>query len=218
MGDDEAAVRRAAILRGAVAADRRDSSPDGRGVGPRRAPVGSAGGDVSGSRAKAASGSGGPDPRLPDRGYRPGHGRDRARLSRRAPRVIFIDSNIPMYLVGGDHPNRAAAKHLVELAIAGRERLVTDAEVLQEILHRYVAIERRDAIEPASSTLLAIVDEVYPIELEDLERARSIVTTSRLTARDAVHLAVMQRRGIAEILTFERAFEQIPGIDRLAQP
>jgi len=132
--------------------------------------------------------------------------------------VIFIDSNIPMYLVGGEHPNRAAAKHLVELAIAGRERLVTDAEVLQEILHRYVAIERRDAIEPASSTLLAIVDEVYPIELEDLERARSIVTTSRLTARDAVHLAVMQRRGIAEIMTFDRAFEQIPGIDRLAQP
>jgi predicted nucleic acid-binding protein len=128
--------------------------------------------------------------------------------------MIFIDSNIPMYLVGGEHPNRAAAKHLVELAIAGRERLVTDAEVLQEILHRYVAIDRRDAIDPASSTLLALVDEVYPIELEDVERARSIVTTSRLTARDAVHLAVMQRRGIAEIMTFDEAFDRVPGVAR----
>ena len=129
--------------------------------------------------------------------------------------MIFIDSNIPMYLVGGEHPNRAAAKHLVEVAITRRARLVTDAEVLQEILHRYVAIDRRDAIDPASSALLAIVDEVYPIELEDVDRARSIVTTSRLTARDAVHLAVMQRRGIAEIMTFDRAFDGIPGVVRL---
>jgi len=129
--------------------------------------------------------------------------------------VIFIDSNIPMYLVGGDHPNRAAAKHLVEIAIARRDRLVTDAEVFQEILHRYVAIDRRKAIDAASATLLAIVDEVYPIELEDVERARSIVTRSRLTARDAVHLAVIQRRGIAEIMTFDRAFDGIPGVVRL---
>ena len=129
--------------------------------------------------------------------------------------MIFIDSNIPMYLVGGEHPNRAAAKHLVEVAITGRERLVTDAEVLQEILHRYVAMDRRDAIDPACAALLGIVDEVYPIELDDVDRARSIVTTSRLTARDAVHLAVMQRRGIAEIMTFDRAFDGIPGVVRL---
>ena len=130
--------------------------------------------------------------------------------------MIFFDSNIPMYLVGGDHPNRAPAKHLVELAIAGRRRLVTDAEVFQEILHRYVAIGRRDAIDAASSTLAAIVDEVYPIELEDVERARRLVTHSSMTARDAVHLAVMQRRDIAEIMTFDRAFDSIPGIVRLA--
>ena len=129
--------------------------------------------------------------------------------------MIFIDSNIPMYLVGGAHPNRAAAKHLVELAVASRERLVTDAEVLQEILHRYVAIGRRDAINDASSTLLAIVDEIFPIELEDVEQARRVVTTSQMSARDAVHLAVMQRRSIAEIMTFDRAFDSIPGITRL---
>src|SRR5258707_14519082 len=123
-----------------------------------------------------------------------------------------------MYLVGAPHAHKSDARRLLEKVVSERERLVTDAEVLQEILHRYVAIDRRDAIEPPSSTLLAIVDEVYPIELEDLEQARSIVTTSRLTARDAVQLAVMQRRGIAEISTFDRAFEQLPGIGRLAQP
>lgn len=74
---------------------------------------------------------------------------------------------------------------------------MTDAEVLQEILHRYIAIERKDAIQPAFEALLGVVDEVLPIELRDVERARSIVlATEKLSARDALHLSVMERRTI----------------------
>lgn len=50
--------------------------------------------------------------------------------------MIFIDSNIPVYLVGAPHPHKADAQRLLERSIAERARLVTDAEVLQEILHR----------------------------------------------------------------------------------
>lgn len=127
---------------------------------------------------------------------------------------ILIDSNVPMYLVGGEHPNRERARQVLEIAIAARERLVTDAEAFQEILHRYVAINRRDAIEPAWNALLRVVDEVHPIDLADVERARGLVLTSRLTARDALHVAVMQRHDIGEILSFDTAFDAVPGIRR----
>lgn len=60
--------------------------------------------------------------------------------------MIFVDSNIPMYLVGAAHANKVSAQRLLERAIAQRERLVTDAEVLQEILHRYVATMERNAV------------------------------------------------------------------------
>ena len=70
--------------------------------------------------------------------------------------MIFVDSNIPMYLVGGPHPHKADAQRLLESAIANGDRLVTDAEVLQEILHRYVAIDRRDAIQPAFDAILGV--------------------------------------------------------------
>ena len=129
--------------------------------------------------------------------------------------MIFVDSNIPMYLVGSAHPNKEASRRLLEQAIVEDERLVTDAEVLQEILHRYVAIQRRDAIEPAFEVLLGIVDEVLPIELADVQRARRLLATAGLSARDAIHVAVMQRHDIGRILTFDRAFEQVPGIERL---
>lgn len=130
--------------------------------------------------------------------------------------TLFVDSNVPMYLVGGEHPNRDQARTMLEVAIAGRERLVTDAEVFQEILHRYVAINRREAIEPAWAALRRVVDEVFPVELEDVERAKRLTLTSRLGARDALHTAVMQRRDVAEILTFDTAFDSIPGLRRRA--
>jgi predicted nucleic acid-binding protein len=65
-----------------------------------------------------------------------------------------------MYLVGAPHPHKADAHRLLEKLITDRQRLVTDAEVLREILHRYVAIDRRDAIQPAFDARLGIVDQV----------------------------------------------------------
>jgi len=130
--------------------------------------------------------------------------------------VIFVDSNIPMYLVGAEHPNKHVARRLLEDAIAANEPLATDAEVLQEIIHRYVAIGRRDAIGPAFDALLGVVDVVHPMELEDVVRARRLVAGStRLSARDAVHVAVMQRHDIGQILTFDEGFDGIVGVDRL---
>ena len=56
---------------------------------------------------------------------------------------------------------------------------------------------------------------VFQIELEDVRRASSIVRSSTLAARDALHLAVMQRHGIDRILTFDSAFGGLAGVTRL---
>jgi hypothetical protein len=130
--------------------------------------------------------------------------------------VILVDSNIPMYLVGAAHAHKIDAQRLVERALSEGERLVTDSEVLQEILHRYVAIGRRDAIQPAFDALLGIVDEVLPIRRVEALRARDIVLGhDRISARDAVHLAVMEENGIARVLSFDRGLDAYPGIVRL---
>ena len=130
--------------------------------------------------------------------------------------MILVDSNVPMYLVGAPHPHKADAQRMLERSISQGERLVTDAEVLQEILHRYVAIDRRDAVQPAFDAVLGVVDDVLPITLEDAERAKTIVLGSpRLSARDAIHVAVMEHHGIARILSFDSAFDRVPGITRL---
>ena len=131
--------------------------------------------------------------------------------------MIFVDSNIPMYLVGSAHPHKTDAQRLVERLISDRERLVTDAETLQEILHRYVAIRRPDFIQPAFDTLLGITDQIFAVDQAAAERAKEIVLgRPRLSARDALHLAIMEQHGIDRILTFDSGFDGYPGVTRLS--
>lgn len=130
--------------------------------------------------------------------------------------MILVDSNIPMYLVGADHPHKHGAQRLLDSAISRRERLVTDAEVLQEILHRYLAIRRAEAIDPAFDALLSVVDEVLPVDVDIVQQAKQIALGSYgLSARDAVHLSVMRSAGIRRIMTFDSGFDSYPGIERL---
>jgi hypothetical protein len=130
--------------------------------------------------------------------------------------VIFVDSNVPMYLVGAAHPHKLDAQRLLERHLAERTPLVTDAEVLQEILHRYVAIRRRDAIQPAFDALIAIVEEVYVVDTRAVERAKAIVLErAALSARDAIHVALMEQHGITRIASFDTGFDRIPGIRRI---
>jgi predicted nucleic acid-binding protein len=130
--------------------------------------------------------------------------------------VIFVDSNVPMYVVGAPHPHKADAQRLLDRAVAQGDKLVTSAEVFQEILHRYTAIGRRDAIQPAWDLLSTVVDEVFPIEVEDVGRARAIVLERQaLSARDALHAAIMRRHRVVRVLSFDAGFDEIPGLERL---
>ena len=131
--------------------------------------------------------------------------------------MILVDSNIPMYLVGAPHAHKTDAQRLLEKVVSERQSLVTDAEVLQEILHRYVAIDRRDAIQPAFDALIGIVDQVLAVDRSIAERAKQIVLGYRqLSARDAVHIAVMEHHGIEQIMTFDSGFDGFPGITRVS--
>ena len=130
--------------------------------------------------------------------------------------MTFIDSNVPMYLVGADHPNKARAIALVGNLIRNGQRLVTDVEVYQEILHRYTAIRRTDAIDAAFRSLDMITDEILTFGMAEIRMARTLIgTVTGISARDALHTAIMRTSGVHRILSFDRGFDAIPDIERL---
>jgi uncharacterized protein len=133
--------------------------------------------------------------------------------------LIFIDANVPMYLVGDDHPHKLDAQRLIGRLAREQRRLATSSEVFQEVLHRFSSIDRDEDVELAFETLRGLVDEVFAVEEADVFAAKDVLYGHpRLSARDALHVAVMRRHEISEIVSFDRGFDAVAWVRRLPQP
>jgi uncharacterized protein len=131
--------------------------------------------------------------------------------------TVFIDSNIPMYVAGREHPNRAPSQRFLERVRAGDVEACTSVEVLQEILYRYASLRRLDLARQVYDLFVQICPVVLPVGLADTDRARDILcSVASISARDALHAAVMLNGGIERIASFDRGFDAIDGITREA--
>lgn len=122
-----------------------------------------------------------------------------------------------MYAGGGEHPLKEPCKRILVLIADQPGAFITDAEVLQEMMHRYLAIRRwgeGSGLFQWFATLMR--DRVEPIFAEDVERAAELaVNYPDLSARDLLHSAVMQRLGLRQIVSADAGFDRLAGIERL---
>ena len=129
---------------------------------------------------------------------------------------VFVDSNIPMYVAGAEHPNKAPATRFLETAGDRGFELCTSTEVLQEILYRYTVLGRPELADRVYDLFVALIPEIFEVTLADTDLAKKILlSTPGLSARDAVHAGVMINRGVTAIATFDRGFDRIEEIERL---
>ena len=63
--------------------------------------------------------------------------------------MIFVDTNVFVHAVGGPHPLREPARGFFREALGEGIALCTWAEVLQELLHLYLGVERLDTLDAA---------------------------------------------------------------------
>jgi hypothetical protein len=130
--------------------------------------------------------------------------------------MIFVDSNVPMYVAGRDHPLRAPARRFLERARRGEVEICTSTEVLQEILYRYAALKRLDLAAQVYDLFVQLCPVVFAVTLADTDRARQLLSAAHdVSVRDIVHAAVMLNNAVTSIATFDDGFERVPGITRL---
>ncbi len=129
---------------------------------------------------------------------------------------VFVDANIPMYAEGRDHRFKVPSAEFM-LAVARRHvDAESDVEVLQEILHRYRAVDRESDGFVVFETFATAVRIFHPIMLADLWECRAILKRHRgLQPRDAIHAAVMRRNGIRTVVSYDRHFDELPDIERV---
>ena len=124
--------------------------------------------------------------------------------------MIFIDSNVFIYAVGRAHPLRNDAQSFFIKSAQKGKRLITSAEVLQELLHVYLPVMRLTTLNAALMLATMGVDEVMPIDRETVLYARNLIGKHpALTARDLLHLAVCRKHDIKEIKTYDRALSAV---------
>lgn len=126
--------------------------------------------------------------------------------------MTFVDSNFFIYAVGREHPFKGRARDFFDHAVRSKEKLVTSAEVLQELMHVYMPVERHATLERAMQLALESTETVFPLEKEDVVGAIQLSSQFPvLTARDLVHLIVCLRNGIQKLETFDRALKTAAG-------
>lgn len=124
-----------------------------------------------------------------------------------------------MYAAGAGHPNKDASLRFLQRVSHGVENAVVDAEVLQEILHRYRSLGRWDDGKEVYDLVRRIVPVVVPIDELVMDRARSLLDADRvIMARDALHAAVVLEKGLKAICSFEGDFDRIRGVRRVEPP
>ncbi len=88
--------------------------------------------------------------------------------------MLYLDSCIPMYLVGASHPNKQRILSLLPNLVAGGEPFVSSVEAFQEIIHRYRALKDEKHMEAAYSALEQMVQGVEPVRKEDADSAKAL--------------------------------------------
>jgi hypothetical protein len=130
---------------------------------------------------------------------------------------IFIDTNIPMFAAGGKHPQREPAQRVILGIVQGEINAVTNAEVFQEILYRYLHIgQRKKGLEIFDRFHRIMLGHILPVEEGDVWQARELVEKyPSLEARDLIHLGVMLRHNIQEIITVDIGFNIVEEVHRI---
>jgi predicted nucleic acid-binding protein len=131
--------------------------------------------------------------------------------------MIFIDTNVPIYAAGGPHTYKEPCLQVLWLAAERPEDFLTDAEVLQELLHRYLALHRWDQGRGVFNEFAHLMrGRVEALLLGDVEAAAGLAEQHPvLSARDLIHIAVMARLRITHVVSADRGLDQVPGITRL---
>ncbi len=130
---------------------------------------------------------------------------------------MYVDTTIFMYAMGAESRFKGPCARILRQGAADKAVLITSAETLQEVLHRYRSIGRHREIQVTFDAIAAAVRRILPVTSDDVEEARRLGERARggsgaTSARDLVHAAVARRQGLREILTVDVGFGSIPGI------
>lgn len=129
---------------------------------------------------------------------------------------FLFDTAVFVYARGQEHEYREPCRRLVELARDGAVAGEASVELVQEFAH---LLRRRGLNGPLvreEARAVAGLCLLHALGEPELRLALNLLaTTDGLGVRDAVHAATALRRGIPLIVSPDRAFDAVTGLERV---
>lgn len=130
--------------------------------------------------------------------------------------MILVDANVLMYAAGAPHPHKDPSAAFLERVATGEMDAVVDAEILQEILHRYRALDRWEEGRRVFDLARTLFPVVLPVTAEVMDRARLLLDAyPHLMARDALHAGVVLEHELDGLCSYDRDFDPVAGVRRV---
>lgn len=132
--------------------------------------------------------------------------------------MILIDTHVFIYAAGRPHPRKGPSTAFLERVARGEIEAGVDAEVLQEILHRYRAIGRWAEGKALYQKVRAIVPTVLPVTAALLDDALGLLDAHpKLSSQDALHAAACRSVRAAGFCSYDQDFDGVAGLRRLSR-
>ena len=128
---------------------------------------------------------------------------------------LFLDANLAIYLNTMTGEERSTIDRFFKSLL--REHLFTNMLVLDKTLH----VSRRRYAVPYAMTMSFLrraflpYTEIIPIAEEDLQATEKYLTKYDVKPSDAIHLATMDKVGIASIVSEDEMLDAVKGIRRI---
>jgi hypothetical protein len=130
-------------------------------------------------------------------------------------RRFLLDTAVFLYAVGEDHPYRQPCRRLVDLLAAGTLRGEASVELVQEYVHVRARRTNRGTAAAEGQDVAALC-LLHGVTRSNLLMALSLFRRiPTLDMRDALHAATALQRGIPTIVSPDRAFDRVEGLERL---
>lgn len=129
---------------------------------------------------------------------------------------VLMDTAVFVYAVGSEHSYRHPCRRLVHALGEGAFDAEASVELVQEFLHQRVRRTGDRAASVHTSRQVASLCVLHDVTWADLRLALTLFETSdALHARDALHAATALNRDIGAIVSPDKAFDAVHGLERL---
>ena len=130
--------------------------------------------------------------------------------------TYFIDTNIFMYAAGSAHRLKGPCQKVIQQMAEGIFRGVTNTEVLQEILYRYLSLQRKKEAFECLANVLELVEVCWPVSVEEVNATKGLIEKyPSLQIRDAIHVSSMTSHSLQEMISADKDFDVVREIKRI---